>query len=50
MRHGAGHLCFGHGRADFLVTGDRSLLAMTTFRSAVVVSPRGYLRVDRREP
>jgi putative PIN family toxin of toxin-antitoxin system len=36
-----------NGRADFLVTGDRALLAMTTFRSVAIVSPTDYLRIAR---
>jgi predicted nucleic acid-binding protein len=39
-----------NGQADFLVTGDRALLAMRTFRSVVIVSPSGYLRVYRGQP
>jgi uncharacterized protein len=39
-----------NGRADFLVTGDRALLAMRTFRSTAIVSPSGYLRIVRGEP
>jgi uncharacterized protein len=38
-----------NGQADFLVTGDRALLAMGTFRSVVIVSPSGYLRITRSE-
>jgi uncharacterized protein len=34
-----------NGRADFLVTGDRALLAMRAFRSVATVSPSGYLRI-----
>jgi uncharacterized protein len=36
-----------NGQADFLVTGDRGLLAMRTFRSVAIVSPTGYLRIVR---
>jgi uncharacterized protein len=36
-----------NGQADFLVTGDRALLAMRTFRSVVIVSPSGYLQIAR---
>jgi putative PIN family toxin of toxin-antitoxin system len=39
-----------NGRADFLVTGDRALLAMRTFRSIAIVSPSGYLRIARGQP
>ena len=39
-----------NGRADFLVTGDRALLAMRTFRSIAIVSPSGYLRRARGQP
>jgi len=38
-----------NGQADFLVTGDRALLAMRVFRSVVIVSPSGYLRIARGE-
>lgn len=37
-----------NGRADFLVTGDRALLAMRTFRSVAIVSPSGYLRISHQ--
>lgn len=36
-----------NGQADFLVTGDRALLSMKTFRSIGIVSPSGYLRIAR---
>jgi putative PIN family toxin of toxin-antitoxin system len=36
-----------NGGADFLVTGDRALLAMREFRSVAIVSPSGYLRIVR---
>jgi predicted nucleic acid-binding protein len=36
-----------NGKADFLVTGDRALLSMQTFRSVGIVSPNGYLRIAR---
>lgn len=36
-----------NGQADFLVTGDRALLAMRTFRSVAIISPSGYLRIVR---
>lgn len=39
-----------NGQADFLVTGDRSLLAMRTFRSVAILSPSGYLRIARGQP
>jgi putative PIN family toxin of toxin-antitoxin system len=39
-----------NGHADFLVTGDRALLAMRTFRSVAIVSPTGYLQIARGEP
>jgi uncharacterized protein len=39
-----------NGQADFLVTGDRALLAMRTFRSVAIVSPSGYLRIARGQP
>jgi uncharacterized protein len=35
------------GQADLLVTGDRALLAMRTFRSIGIVSPSGFLRIAR---
>jgi putative PIN family toxin of toxin-antitoxin system len=39
-----------NGRPDFLVTGDRDLLAMRTFRSVAIVSPSRHLRIVRGEP
>ena len=36
-----------NGQADFLVTGDRGLLAISRFRSVAIVSPTGYLRIVR---
>jgi uncharacterized protein len=36
-----------NGRADFLVTGDRALLAMKAFRSVVIINPSTYLRIAR---
>jgi len=39
-----------NGQADFLVTGDRALLAMKTFRSVAIVSPSGYLRIAHGQP
>jgi putative PIN family toxin of toxin-antitoxin system len=38
-----------NGQADFLLTGDRALLAMKTFGSVAIVSPSGYLRIARGE-
>ena len=37
-----------NGQADFLVTGDRALLAMNSFRSVLIVSPSGYLRIGHQ--
>ena len=39
-----------NGHADFLVTGDRALLAMRVFRSVVIVSPTGYLQIAHERP
>jgi putative PIN family toxin of toxin-antitoxin system len=39
-----------NGQADFLVTGDRALSAMKSFRSVVIVNPSGYLRIARGQP
>jgi putative PIN family toxin of toxin-antitoxin system len=39
-----------NGQADLLVTGDRALLDMKTFRSIAIVSPSGYLRIARGQP
>jgi putative PIN family toxin of toxin-antitoxin system len=39
-----------NGQADFLVTGDRALLDMRTFRSIAIVSPSGYLRIACGRP
>ena len=36
-----------NGQADFLVSGDRALLSMQTYRSVAIVSPSGYLRIAR---
>jgi putative PIN family toxin of toxin-antitoxin system len=36
-----------NGQADLLVTGDRALLAMQMFRSVLIVSASGYLRIAR---
>jgi putative PIN family toxin of toxin-antitoxin system len=36
-----------NGKADFLVTGDRALLSIQTFRSVGIVSPSGYLQIAR---
>jgi putative PIN family toxin of toxin-antitoxin system len=39
-----------NGQADFLLTGDRALLAMRNFRSVVIISPSRYLQITRSQP